>query len=644
MTGSRGELNPGFASAVLRDLGTGVFTTDTAGLITYVNPWAERLLRRPATQIVGHDAHDLLHRSPDGTLVPRERCLMLSPLTGSRDTVEGSEEYFLRSDGVLVPIIWSATPLLLEGRPDGLVIVFNDFSLHRDAEERAIAHTAALEALTGRLNLLAAVSSVLMSGMDATAAARKLLPLLVPELGHWASVDLIDAHSGILQRVAVRSPAHPNRARQLTGPLPLPAMQQGLEIIRGDQPVLVQPTDPGDAGVPLAASHRILFDRLGGRWATAIPIRSRRRYYGVLTVAQATKSPSEAEIRLLADIGRRLALVLDNSQLYEEQRNVAETMQRQLLAPLPQVDHLRMAARYLPAQHAMEIGGDWYDAFLVADGVMALVIGDVVGHDLQAAVHMAEVRNMLRALAWTHVKPPSLIMRQLDEAVTHTSDAPMATLIFACIEGPEGGPWQLHWVNAGHPPPLLITSDGATRFLTDGHGPLIGMSSTLHLGLTWPDALEELPPEATVLFYTDGLVESRERPIDAGMARLRHHASLLARQPHARTIDDFCDQLLQRLAPHGDDTALLALRLPPAGAGTSDDHSPPPPPQSANSPAAPERAAPGSLEEQSLVQDPTRDAHEALHQPDGPDRIKPHRIKPHLCCRARRAMVPVDLP
>ncbi|MFJ2730196.1 SpoIIE family protein phosphatase [Streptomyces collinus] len=620
MTCSDGERTPGFAAGdVLRDLGAGVFTLDPSGLITYVNPWAERLLGRTAAQMLGHDAHDLLHRSPDGGRVPRERCLMRTPLAGSRDAVEGSEEYFLRGDGVLLPIIWSATALSPEGTPDGVVIVFSDFSLHRHAEERAIAHTAALEALTNRLNLLAEVSSVLMSNMDATAAARKLLPLLVPELGHWAAVDLVDAHSGIPQRVAVRSLARPDRARDLTGPLP--GAQQRPEAIRGDEPVLLDAGDLVDAGTPMAAGHRILFDRLGGRWATAVPIRSRRRYYGVLTVARTEVSgpPAEGEMRLLADIGRRLALVLDNTRLYEEQRNVAETMQRQLLAPLPQVDRLRMAARYLPAQRAMEIGGDWYDAFLLADGVMALVIGDVVGHDLQAAVHMAEVRNMLRALAWTHVEPPSMIMRRLDEAVTHTSDAPMATLIFARVEGPEGGPWQLHWVNAGHPPPLLITPEGDTRFLTRGHGPLIGMSATMHLGLSWPDAHEDLPARSTVLFYTDGLVESRERPIDAGLARLRHHASVLARQPHTRTVDDFCDQLLQRLDPHGDDTALLALRLPSAGAGTPDDHSPPPPPQSAHSPAAPERAAPGSLQERSPVQDLTRATREALDPSHSPE-------------------------
>ncbi|WP_251091940.1 SpoIIE family protein phosphatase [Streptomyces sp. Caat 7-52] len=608
MTGPDDAVDPGFAGAVLDNVGAGVFTMDADGLITYVNPWAERLLARAAAEMLGRDGHDLLHRRPDGGTVPREQCLMQAPLLGSRDAEEGSEEYFLRGDGTTVPIIWSTTPLVLGGQKSGLVVVFSDFSLHRDAEERAAAHTAALEALTGRLNLLADISSVLMSSMDVATTARRLLPLLVPAVGDWAAVDLVDARSAVLERVAVRLAGPPHWAERLEGPLPPPAGAYPPGGASGDRPVLLRAADLRDPGAPFAATHRILFDTLGGRHAAVVPVRSRHRDYGTLTVGRRADSPglAEPEVRLLADIGRRLALVLDNTRLYDEQRNVAETMQRQLLAPLPQVDHLRMTARYLPAQSAMEIGGDWYDAFLLPDGVMALVIGDVVGHDLQAAVHMAEVRNMLRALAWTHVEPPSVIMRRLDEAVTHTSDAPMATLVFARVEGPDGGPWRLHWVNAGHPPPLLITADGDTRFLTSGHGPLIGMSATLHLGLSWPDASEELPAEATLLFYTDGLVESRDRPIDAGMDKLRHHASALVRSLSGQSVDVFCDELLRRLMPSGDDTALLALRLPTAGAGAPGDESPPPPPQTSRSPAAPDRAAPGSLEEQAPVKDPTR--------------------------------------
>ncbi|MFI8486680.1 SpoIIE family protein phosphatase [Streptomyces rubrogriseus] len=603
-------LQPDFLHAVLRDLGTGVFTVDTSGSITFVNPWTERLLGLPAAEMIGRNAHDLLHRRPDGVRVPRDRCSIVAALDGRRSLEEGSEEYFLRADGTTVPVIWSATPLMLAGRRAGLVIVFNDFSLHRDAEERTAAHTASLEALTTRLNLVADISTVLMSTVDTSGRIVQLLRLLVPALGAWAAVDLHSeggAATAALERVAVRSQAHRRLARRLEGPLPPLPPSSRPPVTRaadGDAPVLLSASELlGDPDAPLAVTHRPLFDRLGGTTAVVVPLRARRRHYGLLTVARAEDSPAptKGDIALLTDIGRRLALVLDNARLYREQRNVAETMQRQLLAPLPQVNHLRMAARYLPAQRAMEIGGDWYDAFLLSDGVMSLVIGDVVGHDLEAASHMAEVRNMLRALAWNRLEPPSRVMSCLDDAVTNTSDAPMATAVFSRVEGPEGGPWRLHWANAGHPPPLLVTREGDARFLTS-HGSLIGISAALNLGLEWPDAQVDLPPECTLLLYTDGLVESRGRPIDLGMAKLRHHASILA----GHTVEDFCDELLTRLDPSGDDVALLALRLPPAGAGAEGDTEPPPPPQSPYSPAEPNRAAPGSDQLEPAVEDTTR--------------------------------------
>ncbi|MEU3661305.1 SpoIIE family protein phosphatase [Streptomyces sp. NPDC032940] len=610
--GADGVADPGFARAVLHDLGAGVLTLDRSARITSVNPWAEQMLGRSAAEMAGHDAHDLLHRYADGSAVPRELCALRDPLYGV-PAEEGSEEYFQRADGSTIPIIWAATPLVVKGRREGVVIVFHDFSLHRSTAEEAQARTEALETLTSQLHLVAEISTVLVPTEPTSATIRRLLGLLVPELGQWAAVDVHQGQQDTLERVGVRSSAHPHRARRLRrplAPLPDPSRAALARLVNGDRPVVLTAEDLlHDPKAPLGATHRALFEQLGGHTAVVVPLRTRQRSYGILTVARAGKAPAqtEAEVALLADIGRRVGLVMDNARLYHEQQNVAETMQRQLLTPLPQVDHVRMAARYWPAESAMEIGGDWYDAFLLADGVMALVIGDVVGHDLRAAAHMAEVRNMLRALAWDHQEPPSVIMHRLDEAVTHTSDAPMATVVFARVVGPEGGPWQLHWVNAGHPPPLLITADGGTRYLEGGHGPLIGMSEALRLGLEWPDAREELPPESILLLYTDGLVESRERPIDVGMAELRHHAGVLARRLGERTVDDFCDELLARIAPRGDDVALLALRLPAAGVGAAGDTAPPPPTQSPHSEAAPDRAAPGSRLEHPEVADPTHD-------------------------------------
>ncbi|MFF8763030.1 SpoIIE family protein phosphatase [Nocardiopsis dassonvillei] len=595
-------LETGLLRAVFDSVGAGMFVIDTTGRITAANPYAQHILGRPRERMLGLDLHELLHRDAEGERSSREDCRVLAVLD-SGHPAEGSSESFLRGDGTLVPIIWATTPLQHEGRLEGAVIVFHDFRAHRDAAEQTAAHLAALEELTGRLRLVAEISVVLASTLDVPEMLDRLVRLLVPELGDWAVVDMVtDGRTKEVERVAVHALGDQDTAEALKGPLPPLSSDAHAALMRAlysTQPVLFVAGDLArEPDEPLARAHRRLFDRLGGHSAVVVPLHTHRQVFGALTVARTGERPAytDAEILVLGDVARRAGLVMESAQLFAQQRHVAETMQRQLLTPLPQVDHLRFAARYQPAQQAAEIGGDWYDAFLLADGVMTMVIGDVVGHDLQAAAHMAEVRNMLRALAWDRQEPPSLIMRRLDEAMTNTSDAPMATAVFARIEGPEGGPWCLHWVNAGHPPPLLVTADGHTRYLEDGHGPLLGMSAALHLGLDWSDAREEIPAESTLLLYTDGLVESRDHPIDTGLANLRRHAAALAR----RDVEDFCDELLARISPRGDDVALLALRIPAAGEGAGEDTAPP---QHAHSPAAPDRGAPGAAVEDSPVRD-----------------------------------------
>ena len=586
---------PGVLRAIFEDLGAGVFATDASARVIAVNHRAEQIVARSAAELLGQDVHDVLHRNADGTRIPRELCRLVRVLADGRPA-EGSDEFLLRGDGTTVPIIWAASPLRLAGEPDGLVFVFHDFSVRRAAEEQTAAHLAALETLTARLTLVAEISTVLISSLEVPRVLRRLGHLLVPELADWTAVDVYTGQRGEVRRVAVHSGSDP-AAGELEGtlpPLPEASGSALVRALRGSRPVLLDAADlTREPDSPLAAAHRGLFDRLGGHSAVVVPLHSRRQVFGALTVARTGDSPpyNDDEAMVLADIGRRAGLAMDNAQLFDQQRHVAEAMQRQLLTPLPQVDHLQMAARYRPALVAAEIGGDWYDAFLLPDGVTAMVIGDVVGHDLQAAAHMAEVRNMLRALAWDRQEPPSVVMRRLDEAMTHTSDAPMATVVFARIEGAEGGPWLLRWVNAGHPPPLLVTRDGRAHYMEGSRGPLLGASSALELGLSWPDVHQDLPPESTVLFYTDGLVENRTRPIDTGMALLRRHAADLARHD----VEDFCDELLKRLDPGGDDVALLALRLPPLGAGAEGDDTPPPSRgRRAHSPAAPSRSAPGA--------------------------------------------------
>ncbi|MGW1564030.1 PP2C family protein-serine/threonine phosphatase [Streptomyces sp. NPDC002144] len=291
-----------------------------------------------------------------------------------------------------------------------------------------------------------------------------------------------------------------------------------------------------------------------------VPLASRRQITGALTLVRTDPAhPFDTDdLDVVSDIGRRVGLVVDNARRYGRQRAVAGAMQRNLLAPLPQPGRLRLAARYQPAPVGSQVGGDWYDAFVLKDGALALVIGDVVGHDLTAAAGMAQLHGILWSLAWDHTEPPGAIVDRLDDAMPAITTVPMATLVLARVEGhPDTGPWTLRWTSAGHPPPLLLAPDGQAQYLEAGQGLVLGAPPVT--GASRPDATLPLPPAATLLLYTDGLIEIPGSDLDTGLGRLRRHALALATAP----LDTLCDELLARMPPGStDDVALLALRLP----------------------------------------------------------------------------------
>ncbi|TDC71089.1 serine/threonine-protein phosphatase [Streptomyces hainanensis] len=169
---------------------------------------------------------------------------------------------------------------------------------------------------------------------------------------------------------------------------------------------------------------------------------------------------------------------------------------------------------------------------------------------------MAQLRNMLRAYAWSQQKPPSKIVEWLDEAAQYIAEIPMATLIFARVELPDDGGYLLTWTNAGHPPPLLIDRGGEARFLDSAHGILLSAAPDQPR----PDATAELPPGSTLLLYTDGLIESPGSSLDEGLRRLRREAASLVHRP----LDPFTDAVLDRARAPGseDDVALLTIRVP----------------------------------------------------------------------------------
>jgi two-component system, chemotaxis family, sensor kinase Cph1 len=251
--------------------------------------------------------------------------------------------------------------------------------------------------------------------------------------------------------------------------------------------------------------------------------------------------------------------------LYARSRRIARTaltLQRSLLSEPPDPDHLSFAVRYVPAAREAQVGGDWYDVFQQPDGATVLVIGDVVGHDTEAAACMGQLRGLLRGITYDSADSPSGVLHRLDRAIEGLQLRTMASVLVARLEqtGDEvdRGVTRLRWSNAGHLPPVVAGPDGAVQVLDDHRADLL-------LGVS-PDAPRQdhvltVPRGSTVLLYTDGLVERRDQLFDDGVQRLRAELGALWRQP----VDVLVDQLLARLVPDRaeDDVALVAVRLNP---------------------------------------------------------------------------------
>jgi serine phosphatase RsbU (regulator of sigma subunit) len=233
------------------------------------------------------------------------------------------------------------------------------------------------------------------------------------------------------------------------------------------------------------------------------------------------------------------------------ERELAEALQRSLLATPVQPDRTEVAVRYQPAGEGAHIGGDWYDAFTLPDGPLTVVVGDVTGHDRRAAAAMSEIRSLLRGISYALRKPPALVLTGLQEAMQGYAVEVFATVVLAQIEEADHGTRTLRWSNAGHPPPVLIARDGSVRLLETRPETLLGTRRKV----ARTDHTVELAPGTSVIFYTDGLIERRGATLDDGLAELTRVLDGCA----AMTAEQVCDHLLDCFAGDTEDDVVLAV-------------------------------------------------------------------------------------
>ncbi len=371
----------------------------------------------------------------------------------------------------------------------------------------------------------------------------------------------VAVREGNVMRLALTSSLG-GRARQELSEMPVHGSLPASVTARTGERILMR--DAAEAVAFDAGMRDVVAATDCQAWAV-LPLVAGSRILGALCVGwKAAQEFPAAELEILDAMAAQCAQGLDRIQIRAAERRSAaaarrmsETLQRSLLTEPPRAPGLQIAVRYRPAAREAQVGGDWYDAFRNADGGTSLVIGDVAGHDRDAAAAMGQFRNLLRGIAYAVAEPPAAVLSTLDRAVRDLAVGSLATAVLARVEpAPDDGPGArlVTWSNAGHPPPLLVEPDGTVHLLHTDPDLLLGLDPETGRA----DHSRVVRPGATLLLFTDGLVERRHAALDSGLDTLVD----AVRSLDGRPLDDLCDALLDRLGSAGDDDiALLALRV-----------------------------------------------------------------------------------
>ncbi len=423
-----------------------------------------------------------------------------------------------------------------------------------------------------RLRTLLETSERLAGLDDPERVAEAIASIASSRLGRCASVIVLERGGRLTFSAAAHtesSLSHQVRALvdQFNQDMVRKVLESGEPQLLGELVELASPSaDP--------ASFITLADQVGCREWLLVPITVAGRRLALLAIG--SDGPDRirpADVELAVDVARRGGSAIERAQLWQaEQQRAAEILQRseeraraehrlvellqRTIMPdeLPALPGLELTAAYQPAEVDVEVGGDWYDAFVAPDGRVVLAVGDVAGHGVDAANLMSRVRNALRAYAVENCNPGPLL-RRLNALLGAFDDGAMVTAFIACYDPVTR---DLAWARAGHPPPLLVDPAGSVQLLEEVNDVPLGTFAS-----DYAECITPLPPGALLVCYTDGLVERRDRSIDDGIEWLGSRVLELADQPLA----SLCRRLLSDPfvpRPSPDDVCLLVVRADPA--------------------------------------------------------------------------------
>jgi len=412
-----------------------------------------------------------------------------------------------------------------------------------------------------QLEFLADASQALATSLDYRQTLRQVASLAVPTHADWCSVQMVD--DGLLRTLAVAhvDPDKVQLAKELETRWPPDPDRPGgaAQVARTGKSLLVERvTDEMLVASARDDEHLRVARELGLQSAMSVPLVANDRVLGVLTfvAAESGRHYTHDDVVFAEDLARRAALAIDNADLYSQTRRVASVLQATLLPhDLPEISGWEIGTVYRQAGRT-DVGGDYYDVSGLDRGRVIVVLGDVMGRGVDAAVAGSRMRSAAKVLA-TQDPQPDALAGAMDRFMAAEAPTPMASSVYVLFDPPQD---ELAVVVAGHPPPLLVHA-GRTRFVTESGSPVHGLGELPRAAARVPFGVGDL-----LLLYTDGLVERRGESIDIGLKRLQAVGEELLTDldvaADATDLDDVLAELADSVSDpdRHDDVAVLAFR------------------------------------------------------------------------------------
>jgi serine phosphatase RsbU (regulator of sigma subunit)/anti-sigma regulatory factor (Ser/Thr protein kinase) len=564
-----------------------------------VGPGRERLL------VLAADAGALRSDDPDDDIAVER----IAPAFALHTDFPGAEELARRLPEILpsmsveegariVAQILELGYPVLEFSQNDRVPVTPDWGVPRRIERRARRERAARAAAEGlpvpqeltdegedleyaavreRLEFLTEVSGRIGTSLDLSKTIIEVSRAVVPRFTDVAGTylreqvvagegfpDGVPDTTTMWHRVAIEHTDEPGRWDDVVPvgeAMPFPAHTPFFQCMTTGQPVLV-PRISEQMGHAIASQFekRDIRPLITGRSMLVVPLKARNVVLGFMILL---RHPERVEFNDMdrvtgAELAARAGLVLDNARMYTYQESVAETLQDSMLPHIPpRMAGCDIATRYLPGTLLGRVGGDWFDSVKLPGARTALVVGDVMGHGLNSAAMMGQLRTAVQTMAALDL-PPAQLLRNLDDLAQRLGDNYLATCLYAVYDPIAS---ELHIANAGHIPPVIVhAADGRSELLDLPTGAPIGVG-----GVAFESVRVRVRPGDRLVMCTDGLVEVRGEDIGVGLATLCESAA----HP-AASMDDACDTIIRALAAtfseqgrggRKDDVALLMSRL-----------------------------------------------------------------------------------